>query len=392
MSRPGFVGAVVLGVALLGPGTAGYAAGPAPPDLPSVVSGCVSASPVVARSVPWAQGRLAPASVWPLSTGTGVLVAVLDTGVSPAAAGLTGVAQHGVDVVKHGPADSDCPGRGTALAGIVAGRSVPDSPITGIAPGAGVVPIRVTDSEGRIPPGALAAGIQAAVLAGAQVILVGTGTPTPEPALRQAVDTAAVHNAVVVAPVASKGAGDPGQPTPVWYPAGYPGVVAVGGVDQSGSATEPVAKEARVDLVAPAVDAVAPGPAGGHYKVGGTVVAAAYVAGAAALLRSYQPELSAAQVAQRLKETAEPAPVGRDSRTLGAGTVDLYAAVCALDPAAVDSPVSLPVEAVTLPAPAAPDLAAAIAWRFAGGTIGLVALVLLAFLVVRQGRRRRWRP
>jgi hypothetical protein len=78
--------------------------------------------------------------------------------------------------------------------------------------------------------------------------------------------------------------------------------------------------------------------------------------------------------------------------TLGAGTVDPYAAVSALDPAAVDSPVSLPVGAVTLPAPAAPNLAAVLAWRFAAGTIGLVTLVLLAFLVIRQGRRRQWRP
>jgi hypothetical protein len=384
---------VAAGVAALGPARTGYAADDTPPDLPDSFSGCVGASPVVDTHVPWAQGLMAPGGVWPLTAGAGVLVAVVDTGVSASVPGLSGAVRHGVDVVRQGAADTDCQGRGTALAGIVAARPVAGSAIVGMAPKADILPVRITDVDGRIPPGALAAGIQAAITGGANVILVGTGVSTPDPALRQAIDTAAAHDVVVVASVASGRTGDPGQPTPAWYPAGFASVVAVGGVDRNGAPTQAVAPQAGLDLVAPAVDAVSLGPVGGgHYSVGGTAVAAAYVAGAAALVRAYHPHLTTAQVAQRLELTAQAPPAGRDSPTLGAGTVDPYAAVGELDPRATDTRVTGDPPPVALPAPPVPGVAAVIAGRYAAATAALAALILLVVAVLRRGHPRHWQP
>ncbi|MFD0746532.1 hypothetical protein ACFQ1L_35305 [Phytohabitans flavus] len=66
--------------------------------------------------------------------------------------------------------------------------------------------------------------------------------------------------------------------------------------------------DAGVDLLAPVTGAVGPSPSGpGHYAVGGPAVAASYVAGTAALLRAYRPELSQEEVRRRLIATAEPA-------------------------------------------------------------------------------------
>ncbi|RKR86745.1 subtilase family protein [Micromonospora pisi] len=368
------------------------APGTQPPALPQPGDSCVGESPTVAAAAPWAQRRMAPQNVWALTRGDGVLVAVVDTGVSAAAGGLSGAVQRGTDVVRAGGADQDCFGRGTALAGIVAARPVTGSPIVGIAPGATVLPVRIVDGKGKIAPGAIAGGIRAATAAGADVILLGVGTSAPDAALRDAVRAAVARDIVLVASVSdAKPTGTGGADLP-WYPASDADVLAVGGVGANGAPTEVSPPEASVDLLAPATDAVSVAPRGnGHYSVGGPAVAAAYAAGAAALLRAYHPELHQAEVRRRLELTAEH-PLGQwpDPR-VGYGTLDLYAALTSLDTRESALP-SYPARMVTLPAPAATAPAKLIAGAVAVGAIALAGLGYVSALVIRWGRRRRWRP
>ncbi|WP_433531801.1 S8 family serine peptidase [Micromonospora sp. CA-263727] len=354
-----------------------------PPELPTVTDGCLGPSPVPAGGpISWPLARLAPHQVWPLSRGEDVVVAVLDSGVSATAVGLTGAVLPGRDVVSGGPARSDCLGRGTALAGIVAGRDQPGGTVFGMAPEATVLPVRVIDAQRRTTAKALADGIDAAVAGGADIVVLGTGVPADSGALRAAVTRATGVDVLVVAPVNDRAATVAGQPPPAWFPAGHPAVLAVGGIDIDGRPRQQPAPDGGPDVLAPGVGAVVPGPQGpGVYTADGSAVAAAYAAGAAALLRAYHPDLDAAQVRNRLLATAEHPP------GVAVGTVDPYSAVAAIDPDAGARSVRHGVTPVVVPVAPPPDGALARA-RVVTAAIGTLTLLVAAVFSIRGGWRR----
>jgi hypothetical protein len=354
--------AVLCGLTGLAGASPGYAADGDPPPLPSGGSQCVGPSPVTYQKVPWPLVRLSPHHAWPLSRGKGVTVAVVDTGVGTPP-GLKGAVKRGRDMVANGRADNDCLGRGTALADLVAGRPG-GGYVFGVAPEASVLPIRISDGDGRVPPDALAKGIRAAAGLGADVILVGAAVETDDSALRSAVAKAVHDDALVVAPVAARGE-DKG------YPAAYKQVVSVGGVDADGRPSE----SQRAELYAPGYGIVAVGGSG-HYLVGGPAVAAAYVAGAAALVRAYHPDLDQAEVRQRLLLTAS------------ARTLDPYAAVADLEPERATRTPELRRGAVTVPEPPGTDPALSRSLWYAGALLLATLAVLAAVAVVRSRRRR----
>ncbi|MFG1610216.1 S8 family serine peptidase [Actinoplanes sp. NPDC049265] len=351
-----------------------------PPALPKVSSGCVGPSNVVAGGPSWAFRRVGPADVWPLTKGAGMTVAVLDSGISPGGGGLAGAVETGMDVVGGGRGDVDCYGRGTALAALIAARPAENTLFVGVAPESRVLPVKIVDGKGRIPPSAMAKGVTAATNADVDVILIGVGSPAPDAALRQAVHRAVARDIVVVAAVSDEKPKD-NRPVPPWYPASDPDVLAVGGIAESGVPTETTTRESGLDLLAPGDRAFSVGPSGtGNYLVGGPAVAAAHVAAAAALVRAYHPELGQAEVRRRLAGTAA-----------GAGALDVYAAVAdeatpVRDVAARAAPrIVVPRGA---PIPPQKTIAAAVA----AGTVLAAAAAALTVSTVRRGRRRRWRP
>ncbi|MFD0746533.1 S8 family serine peptidase [Phytohabitans flavus] len=171
------------------------------PDLPSASDKCVGPSPQVEQEPFWAQARMEPEQLWPLSRGRGVLVALLDTGAGRPPA-LRDALRPGLDAVTGQPANGDCRGRGTALAGIIAARPQTGASPVGMAPEATVLPIRVVDGKGNMSRQAIVAGIRAAVDADADVIVVGGGVPTDGADLRDAVAEAIDADALLVAAVA----------------------------------------------------------------------------------------------------------------------------------------------------------------------------------------------
>jgi subtilisin family serine protease len=378
-SRPSRIGSGVLLVALALVGTmptAALAADTVPPTLPTSLQHCVGPSPVTASAAPWATRLLAPQAIWPLTRGADVVVAVVDTGVSAGSPALRGSVRAGADVAG-GRADSDCTGRGTALAGIVAARPVSGVGFTGMAPGAVILPIRITDENNKITPARLAAGVRAATAARADIILIATGLPTPDTELAAAVRAATDRDALVIAAVGETAAGTRPNPAPA-YPAAYPQVLAVNDIDTTGTA-EPVPAGARVDLAAPGAQTFSVGPFGpGHYTVTGSGVAAAYVTGAAALVRSYHPDLKQAEVRARLERTARPAPGGERTASMGAGVLDAYAAVTAIVPPRQSDPVPAEPVGIVLPAEPRQPRSTRVALLTVAVTVIATALVLAA--------------
>jgi type VII secretion-associated serine protease mycosin len=338
-------------------------------------------------SVPWAQRALDWSSVWPLTEGRGVTVAVVDSGVdaSPQLAGKVTA----IDLTGTGFQDCSGEGHGTAIAGIIAARvQAQGNPFEGVAPQARILSVKVNSLQ-TSTVALLAEGIRDAALEGAQVINVSVTTNSNAPELASAVTFALRHGSVIVA----AGGNDEGQENcrGPCYPASYPGVLSVGAVAQDGSLVSFSNPHSHVAVTAPGVDITSTAPGG--YSVNnlsGTSFATAFVSGVAALVRSRYPSLSVPEVVDRIEETAD----GSAGPGTGDGLVDpLQAVTGILPPAAAQSPSPAPrPQPVAVDRAPPPDVGAQrAALAVAAITLVLAGLIAIGAVVIRAGRRRRWR-
>lgn len=336
-------------------------------------------------TTPWAQQLLAPQRVWSTTRGAGVTVAVVDTGVDANTPQLAGAVLPGQDSsTAGGTPGTDCLGHGTFVAGIVAAHPAPDTGFAGVAPDARILPVRDTTTENRGSAADMARGIRAAADAGAGVINVSASTNVDDPALRSAVDYAHHRDCLVVAAAANNA--ERGNPVP--YPAAYPGVLAVGAVDASGAVAPFSQTGGFLGLVAPGVDVISIGPGGpGQWQQSGTSFATPFVSGAAALVRSYRPELDADQVRQRLEATATRPDVQVPDTAHGWGTVNPYAAVTSVLPGDSGAPHQQRNPAPVGKAQTANTTSTHVVLLCVGGAVVLV----LAVISVAAGKPRRRR-
>lgn len=184
-----------------------------------------------------------------------------------------------------------------------------------------VLPIRVATDLTADGYGALASAIDYAVSHGANVINLSL-VAGRSGLLQDAINAALAANVIVVA-----GVGNADVTIGVAGLASYGGVIAVAAVDINGRHAAISVTGPEVVLSAPGVDIVST-DAGGGYRIGtGTSDATAIVSGAAALVRSRFPNLSAAEVVHRLTATATDAgSPGRDEE-YGFGVLNLVDAL-----------------------------------------------------------------
>ncbi|MBW1600445.1 S8 family serine peptidase, partial [Streptomyces sp. JJ38] len=344
--------------------------------------------------------RLGLAQAWDLADGTGVTVGVVDSGVDGRHPELTGAVGEGTELVTVRSAeefrrqrpqapDLDCDGHGTAVAGLIAASRGGEPRITGVAPGARIHPVRIVGGVESTTENTLAAGIDAAVDAGARVLNLSFALPVDREPVREAVRRAVAADVVVVAAAGNEGTTD----VPM-YPAAYDGVLAVGAVDARGEPVEQSNQADWVDIAAYGESEIAPASGGsGYQRVSGTSFAAPQVAGAAALVRSRFPGLSAEETVRRLTGSAAPVGGPDDPRT-GAGLVDPFAALTHLgdsDGVADAGDGAIPVQALPEEEPPLTATATtALAWS--GALLLAVVLALLGAPAVRRAAARRWRP
>lgn len=315
--------------------------------LPTFLAACliigVTAAPrsdvgATARSQQWPLDALGIEDAWRQTRGTGITVAVLDTGVNGRHPDLEGSVVQGPDFTGAG--DKATGRHGTAMAGLIVGHgSGRPVGVLGVAPEARILSIRVTlenddprrrnrevDARCRT---ALAKGIRYAVRHGARVISMslggGSGAYEGSKAEEEAVRYARMRGVVLVASSGNDGAGANRRN----FPAAYPGVISVGAVDRDLRRAAFSNRQPYLSLAAPGA-AIFSTEGPDSYVVGdGTSSAAAFVAGIAALIRSRYPNLSARQVQRALLLGTVRRPAGGRDDAYGNGVANAPLALAA---------------------------------------------------------------
>ncbi|MER7045844.1 type VII secretion-associated serine protease mycosin [Streptomyces jumonjinensis] len=355
------------------------------------------------RPQQWGLDALNTDEAWRTTKGAGITVAVLDTGVDDQHPDLLGNVLPGKDFIGFGATrgDRSWARHGTAMAGIIAAHGHGPGGaegVMGIAPEAKILPIRVILESGdqardkaRNSRGtALAQGIRWAADQGADVINLSLGDDS-ESAHAEAGEDAAVQYALSKGAVVVASAGNGGEKGDrVSYPAAYPGVIAVTAVDRFGTHASFSTRRWYATVNAPGVDVVIPDPDQKYYQGWGTSAAAAFVSGAAALVRSAYPALTPAQIKRLLADTARDGPEGGRDDAKGHGMADPAAALRAAAKLRPEDPRTATAgydEKYFGPGPQPMEADAEPADWLAPAAGGLGALVLAGAVVLWRGAR-----
>ena len=286
----------------------------------------------------WHLDQIQLPQAWTRSQGEGVVVAVIDTGVSFRSEGRFVLAPDlaatrfvaGRDFVDNDDQPQDAHGHGTHVAGTIAQSTNNALGVAGVAPGASIMPIRVLDRRGAGSWGRVAAGIRWAADNGADVLNLSLGGGIPSRAIQNAINHAHRKGVVVVAAAGNTGRGR------VQFPGACKNTIGVGAVRFDETLSFYSSYGNHLDVVAPGgdtrVDQNGDGMADGvlqntrvqgdpgrhdYLLYQGTSMAAPHVAGVAALLKA-EGVKSPDAVERILRRTAKDKG---DARRYGAGLI-----------------------------------------------------------------------
>lgn len=298
------------------------------------------------RSAQWALDAIhldtpAPTSA---TTGAGALVAVIDSGVDANHPDLAGRVVAGPDIVDNDNDPSDPTGHGTHIAGIIAAASGNGIGGAGVAPTARILAVRVLGADDNGTPANVAAGINAAIDAGADVINLSLNWSQASQELAPV--TAAMQRAADVGIVVIVAAGNDalGRCEEPVLPAH---ALCVGALSANLTLAPFSSYGQGLGLVAPGDNLMSTWNDNTYHSMSGTSQAAAMTSGVAALLVGLG--LHGDQITQRLLATARDiATPGRDSST-GAGLLDADRAVEGVAQSSIPAVLqaSTPTQAVT---------------------------------------------
>ncbi|MES5486587.1 S8 family serine peptidase [Bradyrhizobium sp. INPA03-11B] len=287
----------------------------------------------------YAQTQLHLAEAHRLARGMNVTIAVIDSGIDAAHPELANTVADTFDALgsKDGPH-----AHGTAIAGAIAARVK----LTGSAPEVRILAIR---AFGAVAGGAestsyvILRSLDYAVAHGAQIVNMSFAGPK-DALVERAVAATAARDVVLVA-----AAGNAGAKSPPLYPAAYPDVITVSGIDAGDRLMAASNRGSYIALAAPGADLLVPVPDGKYTLMSGTSFSAAFVSGIAALVLERGPALKPADVRKVLTSTARDLGTpGRDD-LFGAGEADALAAVMAATSAPVASAVDKPPQPAPTP-------------------------------------------
>jgi hypothetical protein len=285
---------------------------------------------------------------WDVTRGSpAIIVAVVDTGIDANHPDLAGVSLPGTTFVTSPDPQCDASstiddnGHGTHVAGLIAANGNNGQGIAGVAFGVRILPIKALDCQGSGLLSDVASSVIWATDHGARIINISLGSSSAQATLEDAIRYAVAHNVLVVTAAGNCGVpstrcGSVNEPS---YPGAYPETLAVGATDVNDLRASFSNIDPYVALSAPGVriwsttptypttlSKNAPGTTG-YAAFSGTSQAAPFVAGVAALVLSGDPTLTAVQLADRLRSTADDLGAPGPDPSFGAGRVNALRAV-----------------------------------------------------------------
>ncbi|MDC2951306.1 type VII secretion-associated serine protease mycosin [Streptomyces heilongjiangensis] len=283
------------------------------------------------REQQWFLDAMKAEQMWQTSTGEGITVAVIDSGVDRNNPDLEGQVLSGKDYAEGQPGDehTDYEGHGTGMAGLIAGTGAyaGGHGAFGLAPGSKILPIRMPSGEtapnqaegNRIFAETVSRAIRYATDEGARVINISLASERGSPELTAAVKYALDKGSLIFA-----GVGNDGETTnALMYPAATPGVVGVAAVGKDLHRTDESQYGPQVDMAAPGEDMVAAcGAKSGLCRTHGTSDATAIASASAALIWSKHPTWTNNQVLRVMLNTiGAPTDGAKRNDSIGYGIV-----------------------------------------------------------------------
>jgi serine protease len=295
------------------------------------------------RNQQWGLDRVGAEKAWSKATGSGITIAVVDSGVDLQHEDLKGKLVTGRNFIEDGSPPQDDDGHGTHVAGIAAAVVNNGKGVAGVAPKAKIMPIRVLQRDGDTASGSIediTAGVHWAVDHGAKVVNLSVSEAglikiITGGSLASAVNYAWSKGAIPVVTAGNNGV----------FPSGYRGVNAIVVTattrnDQMASYASAVGPSAQWGIAAPGGSGAGDGSdnilatywvdgsKNRYAYLAGTSMAAPFVSGAAALLLSRG--LTPMQTVNRLLETAKDLGASGTDSEYGHGRLDIAAAAAGL--------------------------------------------------------------
>ncbi len=268
------------------------------------------------------------AEIWEKTKGTGITVAVLDTGVDTDHPDLkdriAGGRNFTTDDQSNPDIYEDYNGHGTHVAGTIA--AIDDGKgVVGVAPEVSLLIIKVLDKNGSGQYKWIIDGINYAVEQKVDIISMSLGGPEDVPELHEAIKHAIKNNVLVVCAAGNDGDGDE-ETDELGYPGCYNEVICVGAIDLERNSSPFTNSNNEIDLVAPGEKILSTYLNGKYATLSGTSMATPHVSGAMALIKvmanqSFGRNLTEPELyAQLIKRTI---PLGKSPKLVGNGLLYL---------------------------------------------------------------------
>lgn len=261
------------------------------------------------------------------SSGEGIKVAILDTGIDPNHPALDGVVFSQLSLLGEGKSHEN-KGHGTGIASIIAGQ---DEEFLGLAPASEILSFQVLDENGAGDSFTIAKGIISAVDQGADIINLSLGGATASSVMEKAIQYAKSKDVIMIASVGNDG--DQG----VAYPARHQDVVAVSSVDKKSRVSTFANFGPEVDISAPGVGIFTAWEDNEIVSFSGTSIATAFVTAALSSELSQSSFLSKDQAVKALYDNADETEKPGKDIWAGRGVLNIRRLEQREDPNVVDA-------------------------------------------------------
>jgi subtilisin family serine protease len=287
----------------------------------------------------WHLQTIGAPAAWNVATGSGVTVAILDSGIDASHPDLAPQLVPGWNFYDNNSNTSDVYGHGTKVAGVVAALGNNSMGVAGVAYNARLMPIRVTDTSGYASISALANGLTYAADHGARVANMSFAVQSYASVI------SAAQYFMNKGGVVMNSAGNYGT---LDSTGASNALVSVSATTSSDTLASWSSFGPYVDLSAPGVSIWTTTKGGGYGAVSGTSFSSPLTAAVAALVMSANPSLAPSQVVNLLESTAVDLGATGDDNSFGYGRVDAAKAVAAAN-STVTADTQAPAVAISSP-------------------------------------------